>query len=73
MTLTKQDIQDWHSNPVTQAVIKNLEQQCIDVKSESCLKDTCDQTAMQAARNEGQIEGIEMLNEIYFTMLEESE
>ena len=71
--LTKQDLQDWNSNPVTKAIASKLEQQCTDVRSESCLRETCDQTAMQTARNEGQIEGIEMLNEVYEDMLEEAE
>ena len=71
--LTKQDLQDWNSNPVTKAIASKLEQQCTDVRSESCLRETCDQTAMQTARNEGQIEGIEMLNEVYEDMLEAAE
>ena len=71
--LTKQDLQDWKSNSVTRAISKKLEEQCIDVRSESCLKETCDQTAMQVARNEGTIEGIELLNEVYEDMLSEAE
>ena len=71
--LTKQDLQEWNSHPVTRAISKKLEQQCNDVRIESCVKETCDQTAMQAARNEGQIEGIDMLNEVYEDMLLEAE
>lgn len=71
--LTKQDLQDWNSNPVTRAISKKLEEQVQDVKSESCLRDTCDQTAMQVARNEGTIEGIDALNEVYEEMLAEAE
>ena len=73
MILTKQDLQDWNSSPVTKAIASKLAQQCTDVRSESCLRETCDQTAMQTARNEGQIEGIEMLNEVYEDMLEAAE
>ncbi len=71
--LTKQDLQDWKSNPVTRAISKKLEEQCKDVRSETCLRETCDQTAMQTARNEGTIEGIESLNEVYEEMLSEAE
>ena len=71
--LTKQDLQDWHSNPVTKAIANKLEQQVKDVRSESCLRETCDQTAMQTARNEGTIEGIDALNEVYEDMLEGAE
>lgn len=70
--LTKQDLQEWNSHPVTRAISKKLEQQVNDVRSESCLKETCDLTAMQASRNEGAIEGIEMLNEVYEDMLAEA-
>ena len=71
--ITKQDLQDWSSNPVTRAISKKLEEQVKDIKSESCLRDTCDQTAMQVARNEGTVEGVEALNEVYADMLEEAE
>ncbi len=54
-------------------ILRKLSNQCSDVKSESCLKDTCDQTAMQVARNEGMIEGVEMLNEAYEELLEDAE
>ena len=70
--LTKQDLQEWNSHPVTQAIAKELAQQVQDVRSESCLRETCDQTAMQAARNEGTIEGIDALNEVYKEMLAEA-
>ena len=73
MILTKQDLQEWNSHHVTRAISKALELQCIDVKSESCARDTCDQTAMQVMRNEGQLEGINMLNIIYEEMLEGAE
>lgn len=72
MAITKQDLQEWNSHPVTRAISKMLEQQCTDVRSESCLRDTCDQTAMQAARNEGTIEGIDAINEVYEEMLLEA-
>ena len=70
--LTKQDLQEWNSHPVTIAVSAKLKQQCDDVRKESCVRDTCDQTAMQAARNEGVIEGLDMMNEAYDDMLSEA-
>lgn len=71
--LTKQDLQEWNSHPVTRAISKKLEEQVQDVKFESCLRDTCDQTAMQVAHIEGTVEGIAMLNEVYEDMLSEAE
>ena len=67
--LTKQDLQDWHSNPVTQAISKSLTEQANDIRLESCMRDTCDQTAMQTAYNEGQISGLDLINETYDDLL----
>lgn len=71
--LTKQDLQDWNSHPVTRALAKRLEEQIKEIQSESCLRDTCDQTAMQVARNEGMVEGVDAMNEVYEDMLSEAE
>lgn len=40
---------------------------------ESVVRETADQTAMQAARNEGVIEGANLLKEAYETLEEASE
>jgi len=60
--LTKQDLQDWRANPVTKELSKLLQEHVTEVRQESCLRDTCDQTAMQVARNEGIVEGLDALN-----------
>ncbi len=60
--LTKQDLQDWRANPVTKELSKLLQDHVTEVRQESCLRDTSDQTAMQVARNEGIIEGLDALN-----------
>ena len=67
--LTKQDLQDWHSKPVKQAISKSLTEQDNDIRLESCMRDTCDQTAMQTAYNEGQISGLDLINETYDDLL----
>ena len=72
-TLTKQDLQDWNANPVTKAIFKEIHEQVLAIKDESVVKDTCDQTAMQAARNEGVIEGATLLKEAYEVLEEASE
>lgn len=71
--LTKNDLQDWNSHPVTRALAKRLEEQVQEIKSASCLRDTCDQTAMQAAYNDGQVSGVDAMNEVYEDMLSEAE
>ena len=71
--LTKQDLQDWNSNPVTKQIFKEIYAQVLLVKDESVVKDTCDQTAMQAARNEGIIEGATLLKEAYEVLEEAAE
>lgn len=71
--LTKQDLADWNSNPVTKAIFKEIHDQILIVKDESVVRETCDQTAMQAARNEGVIEGANLLKEAYEVLEEASE
>ena len=73
MTITNQDLHDWKANPVTKEISKLLQFQVEEIKSESCLRDTADQTAMQVARNEGIVEGVECLNAAYDYMVESLE
>lgn len=73
MALTKQDLQEWNSHPVTKALFKMLDEQYIALGEESTLRDTADQTAMQTARNEGQKEGIKAFSDAYEYALEEAE
>jgi hypothetical protein len=73
MVLTKQDLQDWNSNAVTQQILKEIEAAAIALKGESSLRDTVDQTAMQTAYNEGMLEGVRILSETYEDALEGSE
>ena len=63
--LTKQDLQDWNSNPVTKAIFKEIHNQVRSIQMESVVRDTCDQTAMQASRNEGMVEGATLLKDAY--------
>lgn len=73
MLLTKQDLNDWKANPVTKEISKFLSEQVIEIRTESCLRDTCDQTAMQTARNEGLIEGINALNAAFHELMDSLE
>lgn len=73
MTLTKADLQEWNSHPVTKAIFKLTQEQSDLLAQESTLRDTADQTAMQTARNEGQREGIEAFAEAYEIALEEAD
>lgn len=73
MLLTKQDLRDWNSHPVTKKIFKEIHDQIIVVSMESVVRETADQTAMQAARNEGVIEGANLLKEAYETLEEASE
>ena len=65
MVLTPQDLADWNSNPVTQEIFKEIDIAIEDKAKESTLRDTVDQTAMQASRNEGMIEGAQLLKDTY--------
>ena len=73
MILTKQDLSEWNSHPVTKAVFKEIADQIVLVSMESVVKETSDQTAMQAARNEGIIEGASLLKECYEELKEGTE
>ena len=72
MVLTKQDLQEWNSHPVTQAVFKNIKLAMDELALESVLMPTSDQTAMKAARHEGILEGAGSLLESYEVALEEA-
>ena len=68
--LTKADLQDWNSHPVTQQVFKEIDNALAELKSESVVRDTVDQTAMQASYNEGVAQGVAVLKETYEDLLE---
>jgi len=71
--LTKQDLQDWNSHPVTQQIFKEINEAVVNLKSVSVVRDTVDQTAMQASYNEGVFEGVKTLKETYEDLLEGAE
>lgn len=71
--LTKQDLQDWNSHPVTQQVFKEIDKATAELKEQSVVRDTVDQTAMQASYNEGIFEGVKTLKETYEELLEGAE
>jgi len=70
MVLTKQELQDWNQHPVTKAIFAGIDASLIELKQESCLSATCDETAMKTAKNEGIAEGINSLKDAY-ELLEE--
>ena len=71
--LTKQDLQEWKSHPVTQVVFDEIERSKKEMIEKSPIKDTADQTAMQASYNNGWIEGVNALEDAYHEVLEETE
>ena len=73
MVLTKQDLQDWNSHPVTIKVMSEIDNAITEAAMASVVRDTVDQTAMQAAYQEGMIEGAKILKETYEELLEDSE
>ena len=73
MGQTKQDLKDLNSQPVTKAIFKQIHDLIIEVRKRSCLRETCDQTAMQVARDEGFVEGIGAIKETYEALEEDSE
>ena len=70
MVLTKQDLQDWNSHPVTKAIFAGIKNGLAEIREESCLCSTVDETAMKAAKNVGIAEGINSIIDAY-ELLEE--
>ncbi len=61
--MNKRDVTDWKNNPVTIAIIKDINEAVQEVRERSPIKDTADQTAMQVCRDEGFIEGVQAILE----------
>ena len=73
MVLTKQDLQDWNSNSVTKLIFAGIKESLLELKEESCMCATSDETAMKTAFNEGVAQGISSLIEGYEILEEDSE
>lgn len=71
--LTKQDLADWNSHPVTQKIFKEINSSLVELRSQSVVQDTVDQTAMQASYNEGMAAGAEILMDTYLELKEEAD
>lgn len=59
--MNKADFQEWKTNEVTKEFLEHTLAAQQEIRESSCLRDTADQTAMQAARNEGFCEGVAAL------------
>lgn len=65
MSLTKNEWAEWKSHPVTEKVLgivqTELDNHIASVMSGSIIADTADQTAMNATRSTGRIEGLSFI------------
>ena len=66
MAITPQDLQDWNSNPVTKLIFTGIDESLQELRAESCLRATADETAMRASFVEGLTEGINALKDAYY-------
>ena len=73
MVLTKADLQDWNSNPVTKAIFEGLDDSLKELQAESCMRPTSDETAMMVALNEGIAQGINTIRGAFEILEEDSE
>ena len=73
MVLTKQDLQDWNSQPVTKQIFATIKKELSELKSESCMCATSDETAMKVALNEGIAQGADSLIDAYEILMEGAE
>lgn len=65
MVITKQELKDWNSHPVTKAIFAGIDASLVELRSESCIMPSCDETAMKVAFNDGVAEGINSLKDGY--------
>lgn len=73
MTMNKQDLHDWNSHPVTQKIFKEIDDAAKELSMQSVVRDTVDQTAMQASFNEGMLDGVKILRDTYEDLMEDAE
>lgn len=73
MVITPEDLADWNSHPVTKAIFKQIDEHIKDLRLESTLRPTADETAMATAKNEGISEGVNSLRETYELIKEYAE
>tara|TARA_R110000850_G_C9996087_1_gene467968 strand:+ start:19464 stop:19685 length:222 start_codon:yes stop_codon:yes gene_type:complete len=73
MAVTKADLQDWNSNPVTIAIFKELKEARQEALERQTLMLTADETAMATAKNVGFVEGVSALLDAYEYALEEAD
>ncbi len=73
MVLTKQDLRDWNSHPVTKQIMKEIDNAANELAKESVIRKTVDETAMQASFNEGVLAGAQILRDTYEDLEEASE
>ena len=65
MVITKQDLQDWNSHPVTIAIFKEIDSQLLELNSTSTQRSTADETAMATAEKEGINQGIQCIKDAF--------
>jgi len=73
MVITPEDLADWNSHPVTKAIFKEINDSVIQLRAESTLRPTADETAMTTAKNEGIAIGAEALKDTYEILSEDAE
>ena len=73
MVLTKDDLQDWNSHPVTKEIFKGHDRSLIELSQQSCMKPSADETAMATAFSEGVAEGVNSLKDAYEILVEDTE
>lgn len=71
--LTKEDLKDWNTHPVTKMIFKQIEDYQITIAMESTLQVTVDETAMHTAHNSGLLEGVGLLIDTYKEKLSKME
>lgn len=72
MVLTKQDLQEWNNHPVTKAIVEEIKRAQQEMREQSTLRPTADETAQDTAKKEGFIEGTGAFLDAYEYVLDEA-
>jgi hypothetical protein len=73
MVITKDDLKDWSSNPVTKEIFKRVAEAKTEVAEQTAIRDTADQTAMQASFNSGWVKGADAITDAFYEVDEVAE
>jgi len=65
MVITKAELADWNSHPVTKEIFREIEAAKIEIMYRNKVEATADETAMRAAEDKGIVQGMECIQDAF--------